>query len=206
MALPLDAARECRPAATGASSSSWIRRAIEVASAVGFTPPGPNESSAQTEKTGVEPIDWRSSAADSTAASALTAKRTRSAPRNRCVVVPRSLGAERLGGGASAFRVARADHDFDTRVDEPLRDRPAEAAGSTHDRNSCGGSSTVSASRRDAARSVISVLVAIPPHGELACWSDSSTTSASIVPRSTPRRAPVPCRPPCGRAYGLPAP
>jgi hypothetical protein len=30
---------------------------MDVASPVGFTPPGPNESSAQTERTGVEPID-----------------------------------------------------------------------------------------------------------------------------------------------------
>ena len=161
-----EAASECRPATTGASSSSWIRFAIDVASAVGFTPPGPKESSAQTESTGVEPIVWRRSRAVSTAASALTASRTRSTPRTASSF-GRPLRSERRRRLARALRVARADHDLDARVDEALRHRLPEAARPADDRDPhAAAPSTVSASRRDASRSVISVCVTILPHGE----------------------------------------
>ena len=177
-----EAASECRPATTGASSSSWIRCAIEVASVVGFTPPGPKESSAQTESTGVEPIASRRSRAVSTAASALTASRTRSTPRTASSFEAPSAPSA-LGGLAGALRVARADHDLDARVDEPLRDRLAEAAGAADDRDlHAAAPSTVSASRRDASRSVISVCVTILRTASGPAGSDSSTTSASIRP------------------------
>ena len=170
------------PAATGASSSSWIRRAIEVASAVGFT-------AARAERElGADREDRRR--ADRLAqlggrfdrGVGLDREEDEVGAANR-VVVPRSFGAERLGGGASAFGSREPITTSTPASTSRFGDRLAEAAGSTHDRNShAAARSTVSASRRDAARSVISVLVAIRRTASPPAGSDSSTTSASISP------------------------
>ena len=99
------------------------------------------------------------------------------------VVVVRALGTERRGRIARAFRIARADHDLDSRVDETLGDRLPEAARSADDRHPhAAAPSTVSASRRDASRSVISVCVTTRRTASGPAGSDSSTTSASIRP------------------------
>ena len=203
----LAAASEWRPATTGASSSSWIRLATDVTSPVGFTPPGPKTSSAQTDSTGVDPIDCRRSRAVSTAASALTANRTRSTSRTASSFV--GPGApERRCGLARALGVARADHDVDARVHEPLRDRAAEAPRPTDDRDlHAAASSTVFASRREAARSVISVCVTTRAHRQLSRPDRTRRPRARRSgPRSRRRRVRARCRRPCGRAYGLPGP
>ena len=150
---------------------------------VGMTPPGPNVSSAQTERTGVEPIDWRSSRAVSSAASALTAKTTRSTPRTAS-----SFEAPVAPSGSAASRARSASREpittVDARVDEPLRERLPEASRAAHDRDSHAGRlrAPVSARRRDASRSVISVRVTIGRTASGPAGSDSSITSASIRP------------------------
>ena len=138
---------------------SWIRAAIDVASAVGSTPPGVNVSSAATESTGVVPIASRSSSAVSSVASAFVARTTRSA-RPGGVRVRRALGPDLGACRPGALGVARADHDVVPRLDEAPRERGAEAARAADDGDlHAAASSTVSASRAAATRSVISVSV-----------------------------------------------
>ena len=101
----LDAASEGSPATTGASTSARIRSANETASVVGNTPSFEKLSSDATDNTGVEPIDWRSSRAVSSAASAVTARMMRrrrrlprrSSPRRSRARAPPPPRAPRLG-------------------------------------------------------------------------------------------------------------
>ena len=83
--------------------------------------------------------------------------RSRGAAR---VGVGRTLDADRCGGRRRPLGVARADHDVVSRLGEALCERQAEAAGAPDDRDPhATASSTISASRRAASRSVISVSV-----------------------------------------------
>ncbi len=177
-----EAASECRPATTGASSSSWIRFAIDVASGVGL------HSAGAEGELGADREDGRR--ADRLPQVARRVDRRLRLDREQDevgsahgVVVRSALGADRLGSLARALGVARADHDVDSRVDEALGDRLPEAAGPAHDCDPhAAAPSTVSASRRDASRSVISVCVTMRRTASGPAGSDSSTTSASIRP------------------------
>ena len=99
------------------------------------------------------------------------------------LLVRGALGPERLGGLPGPRGVAGADRDLDPGGDEPLRHRLAEAPGAAHDGDlQAAAPSTVSARRRDAARSVISVCVTTERIASGPVGSASSTTSASISP------------------------
>ena len=176
------AASECSPATTGASSSSSIRFAIEVDSPRWLDAAGAEDELGADRK-------------DRCRADRL-AQVARGRDRGVCVdgeddevdaahgvVVVRPGRTERGGRLARPLGVAGADHDLDAGIDEALRHGLSEAAGAADDGDlHATAPSAVSASRRDAARSVINVFVATRRTASGPVGSDSSTTSASISP------------------------
>ena len=98
-----------------------------------------------------------------------------------------SRGADLLGLLLRARRVARAEDDLVSRLDETLREREAEVSGTADDRDLHAGTApnATSARRRRASSSLISVRVTIgrtSPKPSRSSASASSTTIASIKP------------------------
>ena len=125
---------------------------------MGRTPSGENRSSAATESTGVVPIAARSARAVSTVASAFVASTTRSDDRHASAFAAPLTPTEPAGGLGGPRGVARSDHDVVARFGDPLREREAEAARAADEGDlHAAASSTISARRRAASRSVINV-------------------------------------------------